>query len=223
MIDLYSNPTTVEGTDLPVSYTDVNNAARYLIVQAKHTPVMTSRTVNKLTQSEVFFKCENFQRTGSFKFRGAYNALVQLSYEQKHRGVLTYSSGNHAQALALAGQLLGIRPTIVMPEDAPEVKKTATLGYGSEVIFYNPQETTREEFAQKIADERGKTIIPPYDDRTVISGQGTVGQRVDRRSWTVRYFISMLWGWWVIGRMRDRGTCPVSLLPSDWGRTSTSR
>ena len=178
MSDLYSTPDTVEAPELPVSYADVNNAARYLMVQAKHTPVMTSRTVNKLIQSEVFFKCENFQRTGSFKFRGAYNALVQLSYEEKHSGVLTYSSGNHAQALALAGQLLGIRPTIVMPEDAPEVKKTATLDYGSEVIFYNPQETTREEFAQTIARDRGKTIIPPYDDKTVIAGQGTVAKEL---------------------------------------------
>ncbi len=178
MINLYQNPATVETSDLPVSYHDVSNAARYLMVQAKQTPVMTSRTVNKMTQSEVFFKCENLQRTGSFKFRGAYNALVQLSYEQKHRGVLTYSSGNHAQALALAGQLLGICPVIVMPEDAPEVKKNATLGYGAEVIFYNPQETNREEFAQEIAEERGLTIIPPYDDKTVISGQGTVGKEL---------------------------------------------
>jgi len=179
MINLYPNPThTVEALDLPVSYQDVNNAARYLMVQAKQTPVMTSRTVNKMTQSEVFFKCENLQRTGSFKFRGAYNALIQLSYEQKRRGVLTYSSGNHAQALALAGQLLGIRPVIVMPEDAPEVKKMATADYGAEIIFYNSQATTREEFAQEIAEERGLTIIPPYDDRTVIAGQGTVGKEL---------------------------------------------
>jgi threonine dehydratase len=183
MINLYRNAATIEAPpqeniELPVSYGDVQNAARYLMVQAKHTPVMISRTVNKMTQSEVFFKCENLQRTGSFKFRGAYNALVQLSYEQKHRGVLTYSSGNHAQALALAGQLLGIRPVIVMPEDAPDVKKTATQGYGAEVIFYNPRQTTREEFAQEIAEARGLTIIPPYDDRAVIAGQGTVAKEL---------------------------------------------
>lgn len=178
MINLYRNAATIEAPNLPVSYGDVQNAARYLMVQAKHTPVMISRTVNKMTQSEVFFKCENLQRTGSFKFRGAYNALVQLSYEQKHRGVLTYSSGNHAQALALAGQLLGIRPVIVMPEDAPDVKKTATEGYGAEVIFYNPRKTTREEFAQEIAEARGLTIIPPYDDRAVIAGQGTVAKEL---------------------------------------------
>jgi threonine dehydratase len=178
MINLYRNPTIVDAPDLPVSYIDVNNAARCLMVQAKHTPVMTSRTINKMTQSEVFFKCENFQRTGSFKFRGAYNALVQLSYEQKHSGVLTYSSGNHAQALALAGQLLGIRPVIVMPQDAPEVKKLATEEYGAEIIFYNPEETTREAFAQQIALERGLTIIPPYDDKNVIAGQGTVAKEL---------------------------------------------
>lgn len=183
MINSCSNSATIEAPpqdkiSLPVSYKDIQSAARNLMVQAKHTPVMISRTVNKMTQSEVFFKCENFQRTGSFKFRGAYNALVELSLEQKHRGVLTYSSGNHAQALALAGQLLGIRPVVVMPENAPEVKKVATQEYGAEVIFYDPNQVTREEFAQEIATARGLTIIPPYDDKAVISGQGTVAKEL---------------------------------------------
>ena len=112
---------------LPVSYADVEAAAGRIAGHARRTPVLTSRTVNARTGAEVFFKCENFQRIGAFKFRGAYNALAQLDDGQKRRGVLTYSSGNHAQAIALAGQLLGIRTTIVMPDDAPPVKLAASL------------------------------------------------------------------------------------------------
>ncbi len=145
---------------------------------AHQTPVMTSTTVNQRLQSQVFFKCENFQRTGSFKFRGAYNALANLSKEQKQKGVLTFSSGNHAQAIALSGQLLGISTTIVMPDDAPAVKQIATRDYGAEVILYCRQETKREELAEKIADERGLTIIPPYDYVDVIAGQGTVAKEL---------------------------------------------
>lgn len=156
-----------------VNYNDIAAAANRLLAVVHRTPVMTSTTVNKLTNCEVFFKCENFQRTGSFKFRGAYSALSKLSETQKQSGVLTYSSGNHAQAIALAGRLLNIPTTIVMPNNAPQVKKAATLGYGAEIIFYDINETTREELAQKIAQERGSTIIPPYDHPDVIAGQGT--------------------------------------------------
>lgn len=156
-----------------VTITDVEAAAKRLAGIANRTPVLTSRTVNERTNSQVFFKCENFQRTGSFKFRGAYNALVQLSEEQKQKGVLTYSSGNHAQAIALAGQLLNIPTTIVMPEDAPAVKQAATRGYGSEVILYNRQQSNREELAQTLARERGQVIIPPYDHPHIVAGQGT--------------------------------------------------
>lgn len=157
-----------------VTITDVQAAQERLLAIAHYTPVLTSRIVNERTNSLVFFKCENFQRTGSFKFRGAYNALAQLSAAQKQKGVLTYSSGNHAQAIALAGQLLNIPATIVMPDDAPAVKQTATRSYGAEVILYNRQETNREELAQNLASDRSLTLIPPYDHPHVVAGQGTV-------------------------------------------------
>lgn len=156
-----------------ITITDIQAAAKRLDGIAHHTPVITSRTVNQRINSQVFFKCENFQRTGSFKFRGAYNALSQLSETQKQKGVLTFSSGNHAQGIALAGQLLNIPTTIVMPDDAPAVKQTATRGYGAEVILYNRQQTNREELAQTIVQERGLTLIPPYDHPDIIAGQGT--------------------------------------------------
>ncbi|MFN6472162.1 MAG: threo-3-hydroxy-L-aspartate ammonia-lyase [Nostoc sp. SerVER01] len=156
-----------------VTITDVQAAQARLLGIAHRTPVLTSRIVNDRTNSEVFFKCENFQRTGSFKFRGAYNALAQLSPAQKQTGVLTYSSGNHAQAIALAGQLLNIPTTIVMPDDAPVVKQTATRSYGAEVILYNRQTTNREELAQNLASDRHLTLIPPYDHPHVVAGQGT--------------------------------------------------
>ena len=146
--------------------------------QARRTPVMTSRTVNARVGAEVFFKCENFQRIGAFKFRGAYNALAQLSTEEKRRGVLTYSSGNHAQAVALAGQLLGVKTTIVMPQDAPQVKLEATRGYGAEVVTYDQHRTTREALGAAIAAERGLTVIPPYDHPHVVAGQGTAAKEL---------------------------------------------
>lgn len=156
-----------------IKITDIEAAAKRLDGIAHHTPVLTSTTINQITNSQVFLKCENFQRTGSFKFRGAYNALSQLSEEQKHKGVLTFSSGNHAQGIALAGKLLDIPTTIVMPENAPEVKQKATRGYGAEVILYNPRQISREELAQNLAEEKGLTIIPPFDHLHVIAGQGT--------------------------------------------------
>lgn len=158
--------------DHSVTITDVQAAQKQLLGIANHTPVLTSRTVNKLTHSQVFFKCENFQRAGAFKFRGAYNALAQLPEAQK-QGVITHSSGNHAQAIALAGQLLNIPTTIVMPDDAPAVKQKATRGYGAEVILYNRQTTNREKLAQTLASDRALTLIPPYDHPHVIAGQGT--------------------------------------------------
>ncbi len=163
---------------LAINYNEVEMAAQRLSEQVQPTPVITSRTVNSQTQAQVFFKCENFQRTGSFKFRGAYNALSQLSKAQKQQGVITYSSGNHAQAIAHAGELLGIPTTIVMPEDAPEVKQTATRDYGAEIIFYYRDETSREELAKKLAEERHLTIIPPYDHPHIIAGQGTVAKEL---------------------------------------------
>ncbi len=156
-----------------VSIASIQGAAKRISEIANKTPVFTSRTVNSRTGCNAFFKCENFQRIGAFKFRGAYNALSLLSDKAKASGVITYSSGNHAQAVALASKLLGINSTIVMPEDAPEVKRQATEDYDAEVILYDKHKITREALARQIAGERGLTIIPPYDHPDVISGQGT--------------------------------------------------
>lgn len=154
---------------------DVQAAAERLAGVAHRTPVTTSRTFDERTGTASFFKCENFQRVGAFKFRGAYNALSRLPDEAKRRGVLTFSSGNHAQAIALAGSLLGIPTTIVMPRTAPKVKLAATRSYGGEVIEHDPSEATREQVGHALAQERGLTIVPPYDHPHVAAGQGTAG------------------------------------------------
>lgn len=161
-----------------VSFQAIQGAATRLTGIANKTPVLTSRTVNALTNGSVYFKCENFQRVGAFKFRGAYNAMSLLSEKDQVHGVITYSSGNHAQAVALSGKLLGVPTTIVMPEDAPAVKIRATKAYGAEVITYNKEEISREELATSIAEERSLIIIPPYDHPHVICGQGTTAQEL---------------------------------------------
>ncbi|MFK7847977.1 MAG: threo-3-hydroxy-L-aspartate ammonia-lyase [Rhodothermales bacterium] len=167
-----SHPSTI------VSYASIQRASHCLKGVVNQTPVMTSRTVNDQINGSVYFKCENFQRIGAFKFRGAYNALSQLTAREKKQGVLTFSSGNHAQAVALSGNLLDISTTIIMPEDAPAVKLRATRSYGAEVILYNKEKVTRESLALKIAAERKLTIIPPYDHPDVIAGQGTTASEL---------------------------------------------
>ena len=148
-------------------------AKKRLEGHANKTPVMTSRTFDEMLGAEFFFKCENFQRIGAFKFRGAFNAMSQLTEEQRKRGVITYSSGNHAQAVALVGKLLGISTTIVMPNNAPEIKLAATEGYGATIIKYDVEETSREKLATELKEKHGYTVVPPYDDEEVVSGQGT--------------------------------------------------
>jgi threonine dehydratase len=160
-----------------VSFDDIARAHERIRPQAKRTPVMTSATVDALTGASVFFKCENFQRMGAFKFRGAYNALSQLGDDAKKRGVVAFSSGNHAQAIALSGKLLGIKTVIVMPHDAPKVKLDATRGYGAEVVQYIKHED-RETLATKLAAERGLTLIPPFDHPHIIAGQGTAAKEL---------------------------------------------
>lgn len=135
---------------------------------------MTSRTLDALTRASVFVKCENFQRAGAFKFRGAYHALFRLPADQRARGVLAYSSGNHAQAVALAGRLLTIPSTVVMPADAPRVKLDATRGYGATVVLYDRTRDDRETLGAALAAEHGLTVVPPFDHPDVIAGQGTV-------------------------------------------------
>lgn len=156
------------------SFENVCAAAQRLRGVAHHTPVITSRTLDERTGARVSLKAENLQRVGAFKFRGAYNKIAQLDAEQRARGVVAFSSGNHAQGVALAARLLGAPATIVMPTDAPAAKLAATQGYGAEVVTYDRERMNRAEIAGAIAAERGATIVPPYDDPAIIAGQGTV-------------------------------------------------
>ncbi len=142
------------------------------------TPIMTSQTLNQLVGAEIFLKCENFQRMGAFKFRGAYNAMSRLTDDQKKHGVITHSSGNHAQAVALVGRLLGIKTVVVMPDDAPVIKRAATEAYGASVIGYDPRNTTREKISQDLADHHGYTLVPPYDHIDIVAGQGTAAMEL---------------------------------------------
>src|SRR4029079_5368148 len=165
-------------TTLP-AYDDIERAARQIDGVARRTPVVTSRTVDARTHAQVFFKCENFQRAGAFKFRGAYNALSQLSPDQRRRGVVAFSSGNHAQAVALAGQLLDIPRVIVMPADSPAVKRAATNEYGAEIVLYERTASEdREAIGLQIADDRGLAVIPPYNHPEIIAGAGTAAREL---------------------------------------------
>lgn len=155
------------------TYADIQAAAARLRGIAHRTPVLSSRTVDEALRAKVYFKCENFQRMGAFKFRGAFNALAALAPDARQRGVVAFSSGNHAQAVALAARVLGIRATIVMPTDAPGSKVEATRGYGGRIVTYDRYREDREEIAQRLADECGSVIVPPYDHPEVIAGQGT--------------------------------------------------
>jgi threonine dehydratase len=157
----------------PISFEDVRAAQARLRGVAHVTPVATSRTLDARSGRSVFLKCENLQRGGAFKFRGAYNTIRQLPDDARQRGVLAFSSGNHAQGVALAAQLLGAPAVICMPNDAPAVKVAATRGYGAEIVFYNRLTDDREAFARRIAGERGMTLVPPYDDARIMAGAGT--------------------------------------------------
>ena len=163
---------------LAVDFDDIARAHRRIEGHARRTPILTSSTVDARTGARVFFKCENFQRMGAFKFRGAYNALAQLSAEERRCGVVAYSSGNHAQAVALAGRELGVPAVIVMPADAPPVKLAATRGYGAEVVTYERGKEPREAIAARLAKERGLTVIPPYDHPHIVAGQGTAAKEL---------------------------------------------
>jgi threo-3-hydroxy-L-aspartate ammonia-lyase len=159
-------------------YRDIEAAAERILGVAHRTPVLTSRTADAMAGAQLFFKCENFQRMGAFKFRGAYNAIARFTDEQRQAGVLTYSSGNHAQAIALSASLVGIKSAIIMPHDAPELKVQATKAYGGEVIVYDRYKEDREEIGRRLARERGMTLIPPYDHPDVIAGQGTAAKEL---------------------------------------------
>ena len=167
-----AEPQETESVRLP-TFADVQAAARRLDGIAHRTPVLTSRLADERVGAKLFFKCENLQRSGAFKFRGAYNAIKFLSDAEKARGVLTFSSGNHAQAIALAGNLEGVKTVIIMPADAPVLKVEATRAYGGEVVIYDRYKDDREVIGRQLAAERGLTVIPPYDHADVAAGQGT--------------------------------------------------
>jgi threonine dehydratase len=160
-------------TPLPITLTDVRDAAARIEGVAHRTPVLRSRTLDELVGAEVFLKCENFQRVGAFKFRGAYNAASRLAPDQLAKGIAAYSSGNHAQAVALAARELGSTAVILMPEDAPQSKRDATAGYGAEIVTYDRYTADRAALAAALAADRGLTLIPPYDHPHVMAGQGT--------------------------------------------------
>ena len=160
------------------SYDDVVAAARRIEGHAHRTPVLTSRTANRELGAEVFFKCENYQRMGAFKFRGAFNALSKFDVAQRRHGVVAFSSGNHAQGIALSAQLLGIPATIVMPHDAPAAKVAATKEYGATVVVYDRYTEDREAIGRQLAQEQGLTLIPPYDHPDILAGQGTAAKEL---------------------------------------------
>ncbi|MCB0208083.1 MAG: pyridoxal-phosphate dependent enzyme [Anaerolineae bacterium] len=157
-----------------ISFEDVQDAAHIIKGVANRTPVITSRTLDALTGYQLYLKCENFQRIGAFKFRGAYNALFRLSEAERAGGVVAHSSGNHAQGVALAAKLLGIKATIVMPTDAPASKLAATRGYGADIVQYDRQTQDRAEISARLARERGLVMIHPFDNPHIMAGQGTV-------------------------------------------------
>jgi threonine dehydratase len=165
-------------SQLAISYDDIGHAYDRISGIAHRTPVFTSTAADARTGARLFFKCENFQRVGAFKFRGAYNALSQFSQEQRDHGVVAFSSGNHAQAIALSARLIGMTAVIVMPTDAPAIKVAATRGYGAEVVLYDRYAEDREEIGRELAEKRGLTLIPPYDHPHVMAGQGTTAKEL---------------------------------------------
>lgn len=160
-------------SNLAITFDDVLGAAERLAGIVNTTPIISSRTLNDLSGRDVFLKCESFQRAGSFKFRGAYNAISRLDDKARTRGVVAYSSGNHAQGVALSSKLLGVPAVIVMPDDAPQVKQDATRGYGAEIVFFDRQKIDGADYQHEVAAERDMVVIPPYDNPHIMAGQGT--------------------------------------------------
>ena len=176
------------------TYEDIVAASERIAGVAHRTPVLTSSTANAELGAEVFFKCENFQRMGAFKFRGGYNSLAKFTPEQRKAGVVAFSSGNHAQAVALSAKLLGIPATIVMPHDAPAAKVAATRGYGAQVVIYDRYKEDREQIGRDLAARHGLTLIPPYDHADVIAGQGTAAKELFEEVGRLDYVFAPLGG-----------------------------
>ncbi|MFD0168233.1 pyridoxal-phosphate dependent enzyme [Streptomyces decoyicus] len=206
-----TGPTGPGNTDVPVvTLDDVRDAARRLTGVAHRTPVLRSRTLDALVGAEVHLKCENFQRAGAFKFRGAYNAVSRLSPEQLARGVAAYSSGNHAQAVALAARELGSHAVIVMPEDAPKSKTDATAGYGAEIVRYDRYTGDRAALGRQLAEERGLTLIPPYEHPHIIAGQGTAALELIEETGPLDALLTPVGGG---GLMAGSATAATALVP----------
>ena len=193
-------------------FDEMKAVAERVKLGANRTPVMTSRTLNSLIgdEMEVFIKCENFQRTGSFKFRGAWNTLNSLSKEEKKMGVIAHSSGNHAQAVALAANLLGITAVIVMPENAPEVKKEATKGYGAEIVISGNDPTDREKLADELAQEKGYTLVHPHDNKNVFLGAGTAAFELIEEVGSLDFIFAPVGGGGLLSgtSIAAKGLCP---------------
>jgi len=202
---------------MSITYEDIVAAAGRIDGHAHRTPVLTSRTANEELGAEIFFKAENMQRMGAFKFRGGFNALSRFNEAQRKAGVVAFSSGNHAQAIALSAKLLGIPATIIMPEDAPASKIAATRGYGGNVVTYDRYKEDREAIGRKLAEEKGMTLIPPYDHADVIAGQGTAAKELFEEVGELDYFLS---AWaaaaccrvprWPRARCRRSASCTAS-------------
>jgi len=170
-----------------VTFEDILSAAEQIAGIAHRTPVATSRLLDAACGNRMYLKCENLQRMGAFKFRGAYNAISRLSAAEKERGMIAYSSGNHAQAVALVSQILGLQATIVMPQNAPRLKLEATRSYGAQVVLYDPATSSREEIARRLGAEHGYAVIPPYDHPHIIAGQGTAALELLRETGPLDY------------------------------------
>lgn len=196
------------------TFEDVVAAAERIAGVAHRTPVLTSSTANAELGAEVFFKCENYQRMGAFKFRGGYNALAKFTPEQRKAGVVAFSSGNHAQAIALSAKLLGIPATIVMPHDAPAAKVAATRGYGAQVVVYDRYNEDREQIGRDLAAKHGLTLIPPYDHADVIAGQGTAAKELFEEVGRLDYVFAPLGGGGLLGgtALSTRALSPAATL-----------
>lgn len=193
-----------------MSFQGIEEASMKISGAANKTPIMTSRTLNSKLQAEIYFKCENFQRVGAFKFRGAYNALSLLSKEDKKRGVITHSSGNHAQAVALAASILGIQATIVMPKGAPANKINATKDYGANIVFCDNTLEARSQTTEKLIEKYQYVLIHPYDNYNVICGQGTAAYELIKEIGNLDIVIAPLGGGGLLSgtALSTRGLCP---------------